>query len=236
MKKVRHGLKKFRGTLSPHTSFERSQNQQPSSRATSPTLAAVSSSISTQASQSSPAQENIGTSTSLADWWKTHRSGIISSVEKVFKVTAKVLELVPLAEPAVKAFETAGEVLEEVQVMNFYSQFFSMLPHACRLQRMWENVDTIRDLTREMDHLLRAIARCEQSGPLSQAMQARIAALKACVYLSFPLRPASPTTLSSSVSLQSMLTLGTSTRPSQPSFVLSTRRKSSRASQTFGTR
>jgi hypothetical protein len=54
--------------------------------------------------------------TNLFEWWETHREGIVSSVTKVLGVTSKVLEMVPLAEPAAKAFEHAASVLEEVQV------------------------------------------------------------------------------------------------------------------------
>jgi hypothetical protein len=43
----------------------------------------------------------------------------VSSVSKVLGVTSKVLEMVPLAEPAAKAFEHAASVLEEVQVYVF---------------------------------------------------------------------------------------------------------------------
>jgi hypothetical protein len=43
----------------------------------------------------------------------------VSSVTKVLGVTSKVLEMVPLAEPAAKAFEHAASVLEEVQVPFF---------------------------------------------------------------------------------------------------------------------
>jgi hypothetical protein len=43
----------------------------------------------------------------------------VSSVTKVLGVTSKVLEMVPLAEPAAKAFEHAASVLEEVQVLFF---------------------------------------------------------------------------------------------------------------------
>jgi hypothetical protein len=45
----------------------------------------------------------------------------LSSVINVFGVTSKVLEMVPLAEPAAKAFEHAASVLEEVQVFLFFS-------------------------------------------------------------------------------------------------------------------
>jgi hypothetical protein len=57
--------------------------------------------------------------TKLSQWWETHREGIVSSVTKVLGVTSKVLEMVPLAEPAAKAFEHAASVLEEVQVSVF---------------------------------------------------------------------------------------------------------------------
>jgi hypothetical protein len=53
----------------------------------------------------------------LFQWWEQNRDGVLSSVIKVFGVTSKVLELVPLAEPAAKAFEHAASVLEEVQVL-----------------------------------------------------------------------------------------------------------------------
>jgi hypothetical protein len=55
----------------------------------------------------------------LSQWWEKNRDGILASVIKVFGVTAKVLELVPLAEQAAKAFEHAASVLEEVQVVFF---------------------------------------------------------------------------------------------------------------------
>jgi hypothetical protein len=52
----------------------------------------------------------------LSQWWELHREDILTSVIKVFGVTSKVLELVPLAETAAKVFENAAKVLEEVQV------------------------------------------------------------------------------------------------------------------------
>jgi hypothetical protein len=55
--------------------------------------------------------------TKLSQWWGLHREGITASVIKVFGVTSKVLELVPLAEPAAKAFEHAASILEDVQVL-----------------------------------------------------------------------------------------------------------------------
>jgi hypothetical protein len=55
----------------------------------------------------------------LSQWWEQNRDGISSSVIKAFGVTSKVLELVPLAEPAAKVFENAAKVLEEVQVPVF---------------------------------------------------------------------------------------------------------------------
>jgi hypothetical protein len=57
--------------------------------------------------------------TKLSQWWELHREGILTSVIKVFGVTSKVLELVPLAETAAKVFENAAKVLEEVQVPFF---------------------------------------------------------------------------------------------------------------------
>jgi hypothetical protein len=54
--------------------------------------------------------------TTLSQWWESHREGILTSVIKVFGVTSKVLELMPLAETAAKVFENAAKVLEEVQV------------------------------------------------------------------------------------------------------------------------
>jgi hypothetical protein len=56
----------------------------------------------------------------LSQWWESHREGILTSVIKVFGVTSKVLELVPLAETAAKVFENAAKVLEEVQVPVFF--------------------------------------------------------------------------------------------------------------------
>jgi hypothetical protein len=44
------------------------------------------------------------------------------------------------------------------------------------LQRSWENVDTVRDLTQQMERILVALERCEQ--PLPQAMQQRIIKLR----------------------------------------------------------
>jgi hypothetical protein len=63
--------------------------------------------------------ESFSRRTKLSQWWETHREGIVSSVTKVLGVTSKVLEMVPLAEPAANAFEHAAKVLEEIQVSVF---------------------------------------------------------------------------------------------------------------------
>jgi hypothetical protein len=52
----------------------------------------------------------------LSQWWEQNRDDIMSSVIMVFEVTSKVLELVPAAQPAAKAFEYAASMLENVQV------------------------------------------------------------------------------------------------------------------------
>jgi hypothetical protein len=71
--------------------------------------------------------------TKLSQWWEAHRDGIVSSVIKVFEVTSKVLEMVPLAEPGAKAFEHAAGVLEEVQVCEIFlgSSLLMVCTHEC---------------------------------------------------------------------------------------------------------
>jgi hypothetical protein len=56
----------------------------------------------------------------------------MTSVIRVFETTSKVLELVPLAEPAAKVFENAASVLEEVQVSVLHS---GPLPMICTDER-----------------------------------------------------------------------------------------------------
>jgi hypothetical protein len=102
----------------------------------------------------------------------------VSSVTKVLGVTSKVLEMVPLAEPAAKAFEHAASVLEEVQVSVFLGDHrrWFLLTSTRIFQRSWENVDAVRDLTQQMERILVALERCEQ--PLPPAMQQRIVKLR----------------------------------------------------------
>jgi hypothetical protein len=117
--------------------------------------------------------------TNLAQWWDLHRDDIVSSVVKVFGVTSKVLELVPLAEPAAKAFEHAASVLEVVQVNVVSSAVYlrrCVLTNVTILQRSWENVDAVRDLTQQMERIIVALGRCEQPPP--PAMQQRITTLR----------------------------------------------------------
>jgi hypothetical protein len=54
--------------------------------------------------------------TKPSSWWEKNREPITAAVIKVFGVTSKALEMVPLVEPAAKAFEHARSALEEIQV------------------------------------------------------------------------------------------------------------------------
>jgi hypothetical protein len=116
--------------------------------------------------------------TKLSHWWELHREGIVSAVIKVFGVTSKALELVPLAEPAAKAFEHAASILEEVQVFVTLCEWspVAFTDEWATFQRSWENVDAVRDLVQQMERITVALDGCEQ--PLPPAMLQRIAKLR----------------------------------------------------------
>jgi hypothetical protein len=56
----------------------------------------------------------------------------MTSVINVFEVTSKVLELVPSAEPAAKAFERAANMLENVQVAALRTSADDLDRHMCK--------------------------------------------------------------------------------------------------------
>jgi hypothetical protein len=74
-------------------------------------IAAVAPEITSTSSEVPPSEL-----TKPSSWWEKNREPITAAVIKVFGVTSKALEMVPLAEPAAKAFEHAKSVLEEIQV------------------------------------------------------------------------------------------------------------------------
>jgi hypothetical protein len=116
--------------------------------------------------------------TKLSHWWELHREGIVSAVIKVFGVTSKALELMPLAEPAAKAFEHAASILEEVQVSVTLGERSPVVctDERATFQRSWENLDAIRDLVQQMERITVALDGCEQ--PLPPAMLQRIKKLR----------------------------------------------------------